>query len=354
MTSMKLVHIQQVVFLALLVLTTGLFLWMLGPYLIPVLWAIIIALVFYPAYQWVLRATHGRATFAALLTITGLTIGVVGPLAVIGGLVVQDSFARYERVSAGASAGQTSLLEQFERMLVLVEPYGITEAAISERVEEWTASISRFLSDSLLAVSQFTFKFAVQIGIMVYLLFFFFRDGPTILRTFKEHLPLERAYEDRLLVRFGETTRAVIKGTLTVSILQGLIIGVTFWLVGISSPVLWGVAVVILALIPVVGAALVWLPAGLLLLFTGAIGAGFAVLSVGAVLMTFVDEFLRPILVGRNAKMPDAIILLATLGGLSMFGISGFVIGPVIAAFFLTLWTIFKEKFRAADESRAE
>ncbi|MFW6210280.1 MAG: AI-2E family transporter, partial [Patescibacteria group bacterium] len=229
----------------------------------------------------------------------------------------------------------------------LLEPYGITERDVTERIQEWTATIAQSLSGSAVAFSQVTFKFFVQIGVMVYLLFFFFRDGPKLLHVLKEHLPLERAYGDRLLTRFAETTRAIIKGTLTVSILQGVIIGFTFWLTGITSPVLWGVAVAVLALIPALGAALVWVPAGLILLFTGSVWGGIVIFGVGAVLMTFVDEFLRPILVGRNAKLPDAIILLATLGGLSTFGISGFVIGPVVAAFFLTLWTIFQERFKA-------
>ncbi len=273
-TEMKTVHIQQTFFLGLLVFTTGIFLWMLGEFLMPVLWAAIVTLVFYPFYQWLWHRTGERASLASLVTIGALIVAVLGPLILLGGLIVQDSFTLYERVSQEREASQTSLWQQAKQVLLLLEPYGITERDVTERIQEWTATIAQSLSGSAVAFSQVTFKFFVQIGVMVYLLFFFFRDGPKLLHVLKEHLPLERAYGDRLLTRFAETTRAIIKGTLTVSILQGVIIGFTFWLTGITSPVLWGVAVAVLALIPALGAALVWVPAGLVLLFTGSVWGG--------------------------------------------------------------------------------
>jgi predicted PurR-regulated permease PerM len=171
------------------------------------------------------------------------------------------------------------------------------------------------------------------------------RDGRKLQDLIIHYLPLGDAYEKRLLERFSETTRAVMKGTIAIAVLQGLIGGVVFWAVGISSPALWGVAMAILAIIPAVVPALIWVPASILLITTGAISEGVIIIVTGVLLVSLVDEFIRPILVGRGSKMPDALVLLATVGGLATFGITGFIVGPIIAAFFLSLWVMFEERY---------
>ena len=205
--------------------------------------------------------------------------------------------------------------------------------------------MSQTMASSLVVVGQTTFSLFVSIGIMLYLLFFFFRDGEKLQQTLIHYLPIGDAYEKRLFARFSDTSRAVVKGTLAIAALQGFLGGLTFWIVGISNPVLWGVAMAILSIVPALGPAIVWVPASVILLATGSIWEGVTIIIVGVLLVGLVDEFLRPILVGRGSKMPDAVTLLATVGGLSAFGISGFVVGPIIAAFFLSLWVMFGERY---------
>lgn len=342
---MKFAHIQQTFFFALLITTTGIFLWMLGTYLLPVLWGAVIAILFYPLYVWFRRTFGERAGLASLTTVLTIILAVFIPLTIIGGLIVQDSLELYQRITQNEQFERQSLLDRADEFLAYLEPYGISQDDVIGRAQEWIATISQTLSSSLVAVSQMTLTLAIQVAIMVYLLFFFFRDGATLRSQLLYYIPLEYKYGDRLLERFANTARAVVKGTLTIALLQGVIIGITFWLTGIASPVLWAVVVAILALIPALGPALIWLPAGIIMISTGALWSGVAILVVGAILVGLVDEFLRPILVGRGAQMPDAIILLATVGGLATFGISGFIIGPIIAAFFLSLWTIFGERY---------
>ena len=350
--NMKFSHIQQIFFFSILVGATGIFFWMIGSYLFPVLWAAIVAIVFYPMHTRISRLCRHRHSIAALLTIFTISVLVLTPLIILGGMIVQDSIELYQRIGQDQTFDSSSLFGRAEQAIAYLEPFGIEQAAVMERVQEWTATITQTISSSLLAFSQMTLTLLVYIGIMLYLLFFFFRDGVSILHTLADYIPLKKTDLDRLFTRFSKTTQAVVKGTLTIAVLQGCIIGITFWLTGVTSPVLWGMAVAILAIIPAVGPALIWLPAGIILIATGSIWGGVIVFVVGAILVALVDEFLRPIMVGRGSNLPDPIILLATIGGLASFGISGFVLGPIIAAFFLSLWTMFGERYQTERSAK--
>ena len=320
---------------------------MLRDYLMPVFWAIVITIVFYPLHLKIAARLPHRPSLASLLSIATVILIVVIPLSVIGSMVVQESLSAYQKItSEGSGLDNLGLLERAETIAGYLEPYGLSKETLTTKLQEWAAAGSQALSSSLLSLSQFTFSFVVGVAITFYLLFFFFRDAKTLLETLLHYLPLGNAYERRLLNRFTETTRAVVKGTLAIALLQGFLGGLTFWLTGVSSPVLWGVVMAFLAILPAIGPALVWVPAGIILIWTGSIWEGVTILVVGSLLVSVVDEFLRPILVGRGSKMPDAIILLSTIGGLATFGISGFVVGPIIAAFFLSLWIMFEEKYR--------
>jgi predicted PurR-regulated permease PerM len=179
---------------------------------------------------------------------------------------------------------------------------------------------------------------------MLYILYFFLRDGDRLVDAVIRALPLGDRRERRLLAKFAEVSRATIKGTLIVGVVQGALGGLLFWVLGIPGPVFWGAIMTVLAVLPVVGTALVWAPAAIILLARGEIVKGVVLLAAGILVIGLVDNVLRPVLVGRDTQMPDYLVLLATLGGLGMFGMSGFVIGPVIAAFFLVVWDMFAQE----------
>lgn len=340
--------LQTSVFYGLLVLVTGGFLWMLGSYLYPVFWALVFAVIFYPVFERINRVTSGKRGLAALLTILGIVTILAVPSIWIGSLVVQESGSMYRTFSNG-TINPLSIAHHSNWLSGYLAPFGIETAVITERLETWSNTIETWLSNSVITFSQITLTFVINSGIMLYLLFFLLRDGPTLQAKLIHALPLREEHERRLILRFAETTRAVVVGTLLIAVIQGIIGGVTFWIAGLSAPVLWGAAMMILAIIPAVGPSLVWLPASIYLMVTGPIWAGVMVFIVGALLVSVIDEFLRPTLVGRNTKMPDALILLATVGGLATFGVSGLVVGPVVAAFFLSLWTMFEEQYQQSD-----
>ena len=344
---MKFDSIQQFFFLGLLLVTTGAFLWILSLYLFPVFWAMVIAVVFYPFYLRVNRYYKGRASLASFTTVMGVVAMVILPLLILGGMIVDESVTLYQGFSTDTRASNgLSLLERAEQFAVYFEPYGISQEAVVDRLRTWATSLSQVLATSLITLGQGTFSFVISFAIMLYLLFFFFRDGERLQHTLMHYIPLGDTDERRLFTRFAETARAVLKGTLTIAAIQGAIGGLAFWIVGVSNPVLWGVAMAAMALIPAVGPAIVWLPVSIILLATGSVWQGVTILLVGIFIVSLIDNFLRPVLVGRGSKMPDSITLLATIGGLATFGVSGLVIGPIVAAFFLTLWAMFGERYQ--------
>jgi predicted PurR-regulated permease PerM len=344
---MKFSYIQQFLFLGLLIATSGIFIYMLGEYLVSVMWAVVIAVVFYPTYQYLNKKFSGRSSIAAISTVFTVVLVVLIPLVFIGGMVVSESLGLYQNLTENESSfDSSSLFARVTKVTSYLEPYGISQDVVENQLRQWTASLSQVVASSLVSFSQVTITFLIHASIMLYLLFFFLRDGEKLQKLVRHHLPLGDDYERRLMDRFSETTQAVVKGTLAISAIQGLIGGTLFWAVGISSPVLWGVSMGVFALIPLLGTATVWLPAGIILIVTGSVWAGGVVLLVGALIISLIDQVLRPILVGRGSNMPDAFVLMAMVGGLATFGVSGFIIGPIIAALFLSLWILFEEKYR--------
>lgn len=343
--------IKHTTFFALLLGTTITFIWMLGHYLLPVFWAVVIAIIFFPLYKNIEHQFNDRRSLASLTTIATIIVVVAIPLTIIGTMIVQESLSLYDTITNNESSSGIALLDRVTQFTAYLEPFGVSESDVTSRIRDLVASGLEVVSSSLLSATQSTFSFFISLAVSIYLLFFMFKDGRTLEHLLYTYIPLENTYKKRLIDRFTATTRAVAKGTIAIAILQGVLGGITFWISGVSAPTLWGAAMAVLAIIPAIGPALIWFPAGVILLATGSIWQGIFILVVGALLVSVVDEFLRPILIGRESKMPDAIILLATLGGLTTFGITGFIIGPIIAAFFISLWVIFEEKYHT-DLSR--
>jgi len=230
----------------------------------------------------------------------------------------------------------------------LIERAGVDPARLGEQAQEAAVTLSQAIAERALLIGSGTLRGTIFFFLMLYLLFFFLRDGPRILDALIRALPLGDQRERHLLGRFAEVSRATIKGTLVVGIVQGTIGGIAFAVLGINAPVLWGTVMALLSILPVVGTALVWLPAAIVLILSGHIIGGIALILVGVFVIGLVDNLLRPVLVGRDTQLPDYLILLSTLGGLAGFGLAGIVIGPTIAAFFLSVWQMAEQEFRAA------
>jgi predicted PurR-regulated permease PerM len=217
---------------------------------------------------------------------------------------------------------------------------------IMDKAGELASTTGTFLFNSLAAATRGTVSFLFSLFVMLYSMFFFLRDGPQLLDRILYLMPLSAASEERMVDRFVSVTRATLKGTLIIGVVQGGLAGSAMALAGIHGAAFWGTVMVVLSIIPGIGTALVWFPGVVYLLVTGEVAAGIALFAWCAVVVGSADNFLRPMLVGRDTEMSDLLILLSTLGGLLMFGAAGIVIGPIVAALFVTVWDIYAREFK--------
>lgn len=343
--------LQNAFFLTLLLLTTAAFFGLIQNLLRPIFWAAVLATIFYPMYQWCEDRLGGRANLASVSTIVLIVLIVIIPLLLTGLAVGTEATALYDRLTTGEIDPQ-SVVQWVERNLPtlteMLAEYGLTSDELRTRLSSAAVSSSRYLATEALTMGQSAIRIGGLTFLMLYLLFFFFRDGTQLLDTIVGAAPIGDVRERRLLSKFGEVARATLKGTLVIGIVQGGLGGILFWLLGINGAVLWGVVMGILSLLPAVGAALVWIPAAGILIFTGELLRGVLLLIFGTVIIGLADNILRPLLVGRDTQMPDYLILVATLGGITVFGLSGVVIGPIIASLFLAVWDMFVEEYEGA------
>lgn len=338
--------IQQKFFLLLLTVVTIGFGWILLPYSGAVFWGMVLAILFAPLYRRLLAATRQKPTAAALLTLLSIVVMVILPLSIITTSLIRQAVGIYEMIGSG----QISFGAYFQQVIQvlpdwlvgLLERFELTDlASLEQKLADGAAQVSQFFARHAINVGRNTFDFLVGLTIMLYLLFFLLRDGQVLAARIKRAVPLSRMYKQRLFDNFITVIRATVKGNVLVAIAQGALGGLIFWFLGVQAALLWGVVMAFLSLLPAVGAAIVWAPVAIYFLVTGAIWQGVVLIAFGVLVIGLVDNILRPILVGKDTKMPDYLVLLSTLGGMALFGLNGFVIGPVIAALFIAAWDLF-------------
>jgi predicted PurR-regulated permease PerM len=336
-------------FLLLLIGITLAFLWILWPISGAILWGTVLAIVFLPLYRRILRGLRQRQNAAALLTLAIIVFIVVLPIIGVAGALIRQAVAIYQRIEIGEfDIGQ--FLRRIPETLPgwavsLLNYFDLTDfAAIQERLTAVLSQTGQFIAAQALAIGQNAVSLIISFFIMLYLLFFLLRDGEALVRRIRYAVPLHAGQQVALFQRFAAVIRATVKGSIVVAVVQGALGGVIFWLLGIGGALLWGTVMAVLSLLPAIGAGLVWFPASLYLLVTGDIWKGIALITFGVLVISTIDNVLRPILVGGETKIPDYVVLIATLGGITIFGVNGLVVGPVIAAMFLAAWDLFTEQ----------
>lgn len=345
---------QRIFFATLLVAVSVAFVWLVRGFLQPIFWAVALGIVFYPLHLRLIDLLRGRTTLATVASVIIILLIVVIPLGLLITAVAQEAVSLYEQVNSGENS-IADVIDWVDQTLPAlretVESLGVDIPSLQSRLASSAIVISEFIATRAVALGQDTIRITVFFFLMLYLLYFFLRDGDKILEGMVRALPFGDERERHLLERFAEVSRATLKGTLVVGIVQGSIGGIAFALLGIGAPVLWGVVMALFSIIPAVGPAIIWLPAAIILIANGSIWSGVILIVVGALVIGLADNLLRPILVGRDTRMPDYLILLSTLGGLTAFGISGVVIGPIIAAFFLSVWEMAEEEYANSDQA---
>jgi predicted PurR-regulated permease PerM len=338
-------------FVVLLVIVTLAFLWVMLPFYPSIFWGAILAIVFMPLHRRLLALTRGRKNLSALITLLAIILIVIIPVILIAASLVREGASVYQLINSG----KLSLGVYFEQIMNALPPvvhdtltrFGIGDIiSLREKLSEVAVQASRFLAGQAVNVGQNTFQFLIGLGIMLYLLFFLLRDGAHLVRISRNVIPLSEEHQHLLVHKFATVVRATVKGNIAVAATQGALGGFIFWLLGIQGALLWGVIMAFLSLLPAVGAALIWAPVAVYFLVTGEIFHGTALALYGVLVIGLVDNLLRPILVGKDTKMPDFLVLISTLGGLTVFGLNGFVIGPLFAALFIACWDLFPSAVR--------
>jgi predicted PurR-regulated permease PerM len=338
-------YIENRVLLLLLVAVSVALGWILLPFFGTLLWALIIALLFSPWYRWLLPRLQQRRTAAALLTLLIVLVIVILPSALVAASLAREAALLYQRVQSGELNPAQYLHGLFDALpgwlSSLLDRVGLDDfAALQRRVSAALAQGSQFIATQALSIGQNTFEFIASLFITLYLAFFLIRDGDGVARAMNRAVPMAPAHKRELLDKFTTVIRATVKGNLLVAAVQGTLGGIAFWFLGVGGALLWGVLMAFLSLLPAVGAGLVWLPVAVYLLMAGAVWKGVALIVYGVLVIGLVDNLLRPLLVGRDTGMPDYLVMITTLGGIVVFGINGFVVGPAIAAMFIAVWHI--------------
>lgn len=340
--------------LFLLIVTVG-FILLLKPFFGTIFWACAIAIIFAPLHEKLLARWSTRPNRAAFVTLLMCILVVILPVVVVISSVINEGVVVYDKLQSGEiNPGRyiDSMHTAFPALNNLLSKLGFNIDTIKTDAINAAMSSGKFIASHTLTIGQNAFGFLVNLVLMLYIAFFMLRDGSYLVDLMVRALPLGDTRERMLFALFAEVTRATIKGNVVIAMMQGLIGGITLWALGVHGALLWGVLMAFASLIPAVGSALVWVPIALYLTAIGEMTSALILAGIGAGVIGMLDNVLRPILVGRDTKLPDYLVLLSTLGGIAMSGINGFVIGPLVAALFIAFWGIFIRDVNIDDPDR--
>lgn len=336
--------VQYWTFIIALVAVSLTFLALLEPFYQPIFWGVTLVLLFWPVHRRLLALMPNRPALAALISLLACLVLVVLPLFLIGMSLIKEAARMYMLFmqSGGLEAQLQRLTDSVPAWANAWWAQLQTDelAAIQQRISQAAEQGVRFIALRMVGIGQNTLQLLLGFVVMLYLMFFFFMDGPRIVRAIRAVIPIDPVYQQQLLDKFVTVVKATVRGNVVVAVIQGALGGFMFWIVGVQGVLLWAVVMGVLSLLPAVGTWLVWGPVAIYMLATGDYLKGVFVLGFGIGVVSLVDNLLRPILIGKETRMPDYLILLSTLGGLSLFGLTGFVAGPVIAALFLAMWQL--------------
>lgn len=346
--SMEFKKIQTIIFFAVLIGITALFFQMLKPYLFPLFWAAVIAAIFHPFYNWINRRVK-QPNISAGITLVTVLLVVLLPLAGIFSIVVKQGFDTYEQLSQPETIENLQDTARAAINKPLVQRV-MGDLNIEQRIKQASSGITSTGFQWLKIGSQNTAIAIVQTLVMLYSLYYFIKDGDQWLKRLMHLLPLGDKNEQRLYQQFVSTGKATLKGTILIGGIQGTIGGILFAIVGIPSAAFWGLIMIVLSIIPAVGPVLVWVPAAIYLFATGQIWQAI-VLVIGGAGIGLIDNLLRAPLVGKDIQMHPMVIFFSTIGGLGLFGISGVVVGPIIATFFLSIVQMYETRYKRELDS---
>ena len=333
---------RAVFLMVLAVVLTILFFWLIQDFVLTLIVAAILAALLYPIYNRLLGVFGNRKGMASIVTVLSSLLLLIIPIILFTGILVSEAID----VSESAIEWVDTQLQDSENLQRQIEedetlkkllPY---QDEILGKASQLAGTVGSFVADSIVNIAEGTAKTIFMLFILLYAMYFFLINGQSILDGVLNFTPLSDEDKESFLGTYTSVGRATIKGTLIIGIVQGGLAGLAFWVAGIDGVIFWSVIMAVLSILPGIGSALVWVPAVIFLAINGQMPAAIGVALWCAIVVGTIDNILRPLLVGKDTKMPDLLIMLTTLGGLALFGAVGLLIGPIIGALFMTGWKL--------------
>lgn len=340
--------INRSVLVLMVIAISALFFSMINQFLMAIFLAGLFSALARPVYRRLNVTFRGHKHLASVTTLLLMIFVVLIPLLFLVGIIVAQAID----VGQSITPWIKQTLEQPDRISAYLQHLPFYEELMPyreillEKAGKVVGTISKWVVGGLSQATLGTANFLFMSFVFLYTMYFFQMDGDKLIRKILYYLPLNSNDENLMLDKFTSVTRATLKGTLLIGIMQGGLAGLAFAVAGIDNAVFWGTVMAVLSIIPSVGSALVWLPASIILLAQGNVGSGLGLLLFCGVVVGSLDNVLRPILVGKDAKLHELMIFFGTLGGIMMFGIAGIMIGPLIASLFVTIWELYGIAFQ--------
>jgi predicted PurR-regulated permease PerM len=331
---------QQVVAWAMAVLIAYLLYLVMRAFLAPLTWAAILTIFFYPLHRQIATRVK-RKNLTALLSAATVTVLLIGPAAWLIPAFVSEAVSTLRAVPSEEFllTARGWIEPALYALPVNIGSFEHLMERVNENLGGWVGELSKRIAGNV-------FQFLFNLVVMILALFYLFRDGPDFLYFLRDISPLGGEHQDRMMSEVNELISVTISSGLAVAFLQGLLGGLLFWALGIHAPVLWGVTMALLAFLPIIGPWLVWGPAGLGLILSGSTGRGVTLLVLGFVLVSGIDNVLRPIMIADRAQLHGLLVFISILGGISAFGLLGVVLGPLIVATTVGLLRGYRESVR--------
>lgn len=343
-------------FLVIVLLVTMAFAWLVLPFFGAILWGLVAAILFAPIDRMLVRRLQGHRSLAASLTLILILILFVLPAAMLATALVEQASDIYQQLQSG-QIDIGAMLARF-RLDLPTWAGALIDSAVPRDLNSAKDLIGKGISSGLqgiashaLGVGQGALRFLASLGVMLYLTFFLLRDGRELGLHIARALPLRPELRDELVRHFVVVVRATMKGSVVIAIIQGILGGTIFHFLGIEGALLWGLLMGVFSLVPAVGTGIIWVPVAAYLFITGSTFEAGVLAFCGIFVIGLIDNLLRPILVGHDTRMPDFVVLISTLAGIDLFGLNGFIVGPVIAALFIAVWKLVGEQ-RVAEAER--
>jgi len=341
--------ISSYVFMAFLIGVLYLFYLIIRPFLTDIFIALVIAMVFYPLYKKLLKVCKGRKIISALITIFLIILVFLVPISLLSGLITSQSFDLYQKLSNGLKDG--SFKKAMDSNLVYFNHFferwqiDIQSIRLEQQLGNILKTLSEFIYTEMTSLAKGVVGILFDLIIVLFISFFLLIDGEKFLHEIKVLSPLEVNHHERIIRQLERTLKATFKGSIIVAITQGFLGGIGFWIFDIPSAAFWGVCMVFSSVIPLVGTGIIWVPAAIYLAFISSFGMAIGLALWGTLIISGADNVLRPILLKGEANLHPLLTFLSIMGGLIYFGFLGFILGPVVLSFLMTMFEIYKKDF---------